>query len=108
MSVDGSLSGSLGGIMGVFDGGLEVIVVEMVSVWDGSSLVQRENWSRVWSGSFSPGISSLLGGNSSRSSSFGGIMGILDGSFEVIVVESISIRDSSFLIQRKNWSRVWS
>jgi hypothetical protein len=84
--------------MSILNGSFKVIVVESISVRDSSFLIQRKNWSRVCSGSFSPGISGLLGSNSSRSSGFSSIMGILDGSFKVIVVKSISIWDSFSLI----------
>jgi hypothetical protein len=67
----------------------------VVSVWDGSVLMKRENWSSVWCGSLSPGISGLLSVDSSVSSGFGGGVGIFDGGLEVIVVKVISIRNGS-------------
>jgi len=57
------------------DGSLEVVEVEVVSIWDSSFLVQSKNWSRIWGRSLSPGISSFLGINSGLSRSLGIGMG---------------------------------
>ena len=107
LSIDSSVSCGLGGVMSVLDGGLEVIIVEMISVWDGSLLVQSEDRSGIWGRSLSPGVSGLLSIDGSVSSSLGGIMSVLDGGLEVIIVEMISIWNSSSLVQSEDRSCIW-
>jgi hypothetical protein len=99
LGADSSLSGGLGSGVGILNRGLEVSVVESVSIWDSSSLVQGKNWSRIWSRSLSPCISGFLGTDSSLSGGLGSGVGILNRGLEVSVVESITIWDSSVLVQ---------
>lgn len=69
------------------DGGAIGIVIGWV-------LGINDNWSRVWCGSFSPGIGSFLSINGSLSGGFSVGMGFLDGIRKNTVVEGVTIWDS--------------
>ena len=108
LSVDGGVSSSLSSVMSVLDGGLEVVVVESVSIWDGSSLRKSVHW--VWLSS--PGVGFFLLLVAPENSSVVFILSILKGALKLS--ESISVVisrgwvSSSSLVEGEHWSGVWS